>query len=159
METGKLESKLLYLDGIASEFWSKIIFYTIFTILALTNAALQQNQNSSAKNSVAGSSNSVQINSNSLLVALLDSRYTELLELVEKALLMQTLEKAVSKHNVTVFAPRSEALERDLDPEFKRFLLEPGNLKSLQNMLLFHIIPIRIELTRRPLVRFFSKEN
>ncbi|KAK9279740.1 hypothetical protein L1049_013422 [Liquidambar formosana] len=65
-------------------------------------------------------------------------------ELVEKALLLQTLEDAVGKHNVTIFAPRNEALERQLDPEFKRFLLEPGNLKSLQTLLLFHIIPTRI---------------
>uniref|UniRef100_A0A0E0KJY3 FAS1 domain-containing protein n=1 Tax=Oryza punctata TaxID=4537 RepID=A0A0E0KJY3_ORYPU len=84
------------------------------------------------------------INSNSVLVALLDSHYTELAELVEKALLLQTLEDAVGKHNVTIFAPRNEALERDLDPEFKRFLLEPRNLKSLQSLLLFHVLPARL---------------
>ncbi|KAK9170240.1 hypothetical protein Syun_002380 [Stephania yunnanensis] len=84
------------------------------------------------------------INSNSVLVALLDSHYTELAELVEKALLLQTLENEVGRHNITVFAPRNEALERDLDPEFKRFLLEPGNLKSLQKLLMFHVIPKRI---------------
>ncbi|KAA8544386.1 hypothetical protein F0562_022398 [Nyssa sinensis] len=85
-----------------------------------------------------------QINSNSVLVALLDSHYTELAELVEKALLLQSLEEAVGKHNITIFAPKNEALERDLDPEFKRFLLEPRNLKSLQTLLMFHIIPRRI---------------
>ncbi|XP_071710334.1 fasciclin-like arabinogalactan protein 17 [Rutidosis leptorrhynchoides] len=84
------------------------------------------------------------IHSNSILVALLDSHYTELSELVEKALLLQTLEDTVSLHNITIFAPSNEALERHLDPEFKRFLLEPGNLKSLQNLLLFHIIPSRV---------------
>ncbi|XP_024986370.1 fasciclin-like arabinogalactan protein 17 [Cynara cardunculus var. scolymus] len=89
-------------------------------------------------------SSSAQINSNSVLVALLDSHYTELSELVEKALLLQTLEEAVSHHNITIFAPSNEALERHLDPEFKRFLLQPGNLKSLQNLLLFHIIPSRV---------------
>ncbi|KAF6169937.1 hypothetical protein GIB67_034329 [Kingdonia uniflora] len=92
----------------------------------------------------ASCSSSVQINSNSVLVALLDSHYTEFSELVEKALLLQTLEEAVGKHNITIFAPRNEALERDLDPEFKRFLLEPRNLKSLQTLLLFHILPERI---------------
>ncbi|KAL3623464.1 Fasciclin-like arabinogalactan protein 17 [Castilleja foliolosa] len=97
------------------------------------------------RNSPNKTSNSGQINSNSVLVALLDSHYTELSELVEKALLLQTLEEAVSKHNISIFAPRNEALERDLDPDFKRFLLEPRNLKSLQNLLLFHIIPARIE--------------
>ncbi|GJN23084.1 hypothetical protein PR202_gb10701 [Eleusine coracana subsp. coracana] len=84
------------------------------------------------------------INSNSVLVALLDSHYTELAELVEKALLLQTLEDAVGKHNVTIFAPRNEALERDLDPEFKRFLLEPRNLRSLQALLLYHVLPARL---------------
>lgn len=85
-----------------------------------------------------------QINSNSVLVALLDSHYTELAELVEKALLLQTLEQSVAAHNITIFAPRNEALERDLDPEFKRFLLEPRNLKSLQTLLLHHILPRKI---------------
>ncbi|KAJ0771341.1 putative fasciclin-like arabinogalactan protein/17/18 [Helianthus annuus] len=85
-----------------------------------------------------------QINSNSVLVALLDSRYTELAELVEKALLLQTLEDAVSGQNITIFAPRNEALERDLDPEFKRFLLEPRNLRALQTLILHHIVPARV---------------
>ncbi|KAJ9540080.1 hypothetical protein OSB04_026586 [Centaurea solstitialis] len=91
-----------------------------------------------------------QINSNSVLVALLDSRYTELAELVEKALLLQRLEEAVAVHNITIFAPRNEALERDLDPEFKRFLLEPRNLRSLQTLLLHHIVPARIAVSRWP---------
>ncbi|KAJ0816275.1 putative fasciclin-like arabinogalactan protein/17/18 [Helianthus annuus] len=87
---------------------------------------------------------STQISSNSVLVALLDSHYTELSELVEKALLLQTLEQAVTHHNITIFAPNNEALERQMDPEFKRFLLEPRNLKSLQNLILYHIIPGRV---------------
>ncbi|CAF1935330.1 hypothetical protein HID58_068475 [Brassica napus] len=91
-----------------------------------------------------------QINSNSVLVALLDSRYTELAELVEKALLLQKLEDAVGRHNITIFAPRNEALERDLDPDFKRFLLQPGNLKSLQTLLLSHIIPTRVGSNQWP---------
>ncbi|KAK1389745.1 fasciclin-like arabinogalactan protein 17 [Heracleum sosnowskyi] len=91
-----------------------------------------------------------QINSNSVLVALLDSRYTELSELVEKALLLQTLEKAVTKHNITIFAPQNEALERNIDPEFKRFLLEPRNLKSLQKLLLFHMVPNRVNSVHWP---------
>ncbi|KAD4584003.1 hypothetical protein E3N88_21604 [Mikania micrantha] len=91
-----------------------------------------------------------QINSNSVLVALLDSGYTELSELVEKALLLQALEKAVTSHNITIFAPRNEALEREIDPEFKRFLLEPRNLPSLQTLLLHHIIPSRLGRTEWP---------
>ncbi|XP_061360318.1 fasciclin-like arabinogalactan protein 15 [Gastrolobium bilobum] len=101
---------------------------------------------SSSKLRVSSSSSSQtgQINSNSILVALLDSHYTELTELVEKAMLLQTLEDTVATHNITIFAPTNEALERNLDPDFKRFLLEPGNLNSLQTLLLFHIIPTRI---------------
>ncbi|GMN46940.1 hypothetical protein TIFTF001_016126 [Ficus carica] len=85
-----------------------------------------------------------QINSNSVLVALLDSHYTELAELLEKALLLQTLEDLVGSHNLTIFAPRNEALERGLDPDFKRFLLEPRNLKSLQTLILSHVVPTRL---------------
>ncbi|CAI9097549.1 OLC1v1034006C1 [Oldenlandia corymbosa var. corymbosa] len=116
-----------------------------FTLVA--GAALRDNP---ATKHSGSSGSSSQINSNSVLVALLDSHYTELSELVEKALLLQTLEDAVSKHNITIFAPKNEALERDLDPEFKRFLLEPGNLKSLQNLLLFHMIPSRIDSNQWP---------
>ncbi|VVA97264.1 unnamed protein product [Arabis nemorensis] len=121
---------------------------TIFFFL-LTVSALPQNLEPGHHN-VTGSS---QINSNSVLVALLDSRYTELAELVEKALLLQTLEDAVGRHNITIFAPRNEALERDLDPEFKRFLLQPGNLKSLQTLILSHIIPNRVGSTQWPDVK------
>ncbi|KAM0846836.1 hypothetical protein ACQ4PT_055365 [Festuca glaucescens] len=94
----------------------------------------------------AGNNNSstVGVNSNSVLVALLDSHYTELAELVEKALLLQSLEDAVGRGNVTIFAPRNEALERDLDPEFRAFLLEPRNLRSLQRLLLYHVLPSRL---------------
>ncbi|KAK1397308.1 Fasciclin-like arabinogalactan protein 17 [Heracleum sosnowskyi] len=66
-----------------------------------------------------------QINSNSILIALLDSQYTELSELIEKALLLQTLEHSLTQNNLTIFAPNNEALQHDLDPEFKQFLLEP----------------------------------
>jgi hypothetical protein len=38
-------------------------------------------------------------------------------------------------------------LERDLDPEFRRFLLEPRNLHSLQTLLLFHVLPARVHTT------------
>ncbi|KAG5114530.1 hypothetical protein JHK82_037799 [Glycine max] len=85
-----------------------------------------------------------QINSNSILVALLDSHYTELAELVEKAMLLQKLEDTVATHNITIFAPTNEALYRNLDPDFKRFLLQPANLHSLQTLLLSHITPALI---------------
>lgn len=120
-----------------------LLFLVIFIFIAVLASALPA-KTSTVSNSAA------QINSNSVLVALLDSRYTELSELVEKAMLLQTLEEAVSKHNITIFAPRNEALQRDLDPDFKRFLLEPGNLKSLQNLILFHMIPSRVESRHWP---------
>ncbi|XP_052184846.1 fasciclin-like arabinogalactan protein 17 [Diospyros lotus] len=81
------------------------------------------------------------IASNSVLIALLDSRYTEL---VEKASLLQALEGALSHHRIAIFAPGNEALERELDPEFRRFLLEPRNLGSLQTLLLHHVVPLKI---------------
>jgi hypothetical protein len=54
-----------------------------------------------------GSSSSTGVSSNSVLVALLDSRYTELSELVEKAFLLQALEDAVGRGNVTISPPAS----------------------------------------------------
>ncbi|XP_044460589.1 fasciclin-like arabinogalactan protein 17 [Mangifera indica] len=117
-------------------------FNFLFALIPL----LLQLSATSQQQTATTSTHSTQINSNSVLVALLDSHYTELAELVEKALLLQTLEEAVGKHNITIFAPKNEALERDLDPQFKRFLLEPGNLKSLQTLLLHHIVPSRIEV-------------
>ncbi|PIN17285.1 hypothetical protein CDL12_10058 [Handroanthus impetiginosus] len=90
------------------------------------------------------------INSNSVLIALLDSQYTQFSELVEKALLLQTLEEAIDINNLTIFAPNNEALERDLDPEFKRFVLEPGNIKSLQALILHHILPAKLSHDKWP---------
>ncbi|KAJ0027756.1 hypothetical protein Pint_36212 [Pistacia integerrima] len=101
---------------------SKIFFFIFLIFLSYTTASI------AATLPQKPLSSSGQINSNSVLVALLDSHYTELAELVEKALLLQTLEEAVGKHNITIFAPRNEALERELDPEFKRFLLEPARV-------------------------------
>ncbi|AES67183.1 putative FAS1 domain-containing protein [Medicago truncatula] len=95
--------------------------------------------------SSSSSSPTSQINSNSILIALLDSHYTELTYLIEKANLLQTLENTVSKHNITIFAPNNVALERNLDPDFKHFLLQPGNILSLQTLLLSHVIPTRIQ--------------
>ncbi|XP_022943970.1 fasciclin-like arabinogalactan protein 17 [Cucurbita moschata] len=118
------------------------LLFTVFCMVSVVVVAVASPENSASRSSSPAMSG--QINSNSILVALLDSHYTELAELVEKAMLLQTLEDAVGNHNITIFAPKNEALERDLDPEFKRFLLEPGNLKSLQTLLMFHVIPTRI---------------
>ncbi|KAG0468738.1 hypothetical protein HPP92_018066 [Vanilla planifolia] len=124
--------------------------YGGFHLLPLIVALLLSSGTPALVSAVAGGG---QINSNSVLVALLDSHYTELAELVEKALLLPTLEEAVGRHNLTVFAPRNEALERKLDPEFKRFLLEPGNLKSLQTLILFHFVPSCIYTSSFPSAR------
>ncbi|KAF4374128.1 hypothetical protein F8388_012139 [Cannabis sativa] len=133
----------------------KLVFFSFFFItFAGICFSLPENANArSLFSSSNASTSSGQINSNSVLVALLDSHYTELAELVEKALLLQTLEEVVGAANVTIFAPRNEALERGLDPEFKLFLLEPGNLKSLQKLILSHIVPTRIgsnDLPKKP---------
>ncbi|KAF5737394.1 hypothetical protein HS088_TW13G00274 [Tripterygium wilfordii] len=123
---------------------SRLVLFSLILFLSLSSTTTTTTVTAIAGKSSSSTTGTGQINSNSVLVALLDSHYTELAELVEKALLLQTLEEAVGKHNITIFAPRNEALERQLDPEFKRFLLEPGNLKSLQTLLMFHIIPKRI---------------
>jgi uncharacterized surface protein with fasciclin (FAS1) repeats len=125
---------------------SKLVSISYLCLFAGICLALPESSNPRSSSG----SGTGQISSNSVLVALLDSHYTEVAELVEKALLLQTLEETVGKHNITIFAPRNDALERDLDPEFKRFLLEPGNLKSLQKLLMFHIIPTRIRSDHWP---------
>ncbi|KAF8039701.1 hypothetical protein BT93_B2037 [Corymbia citriodora subsp. variegata] len=129
--------------GVPAFFLASLLF------LAGTCPALSDHPHPRPSASGSGSG-SGQINSNSILVALLDSHYSELAELVEKALLLQTLEETVGRHNITIFAPKNEALERDLDPEFKRFLLEPRNLRSLQTLLMFHIVPSRIDSANWP---------
>ncbi|KAJ3685346.1 hypothetical protein LUZ61_014510 [Rhynchospora tenuis] len=108
---------------------------------ALPENPLPRSTLSSSTTGASSTSAGTGINSNSVLVALLDSHYTELAELVEKALLLQTLEDTVGQQNITILAPRNEAIDRLVDPEFKRFLLEPRNLRSLQALLLYHIIP------------------
>ncbi|KAI5012456.1 fasciclin-like arabinogalactan protein 16 [Hordeum vulgare subsp. vulgare] len=118
------------------------LYGAVLLCLALAAAAVPDQQPTLPSSSAANISTGV--NSNSVLVALLDSHYTELAELVEKALLLQSLEDAVGRGNVTIFAPQNEALERDLDPEFRAFLLEPRNLCSLQRLLLFHVLPSRL---------------
>ena len=89
------------------------------------------------------------ISSDSILVALLDSPYTDLAEMADEASLLPTLEQTVSSFNITILAPRNSFLSEasgnhGLDPDFRQFLLEPGNLRSLRELLLFHIIPRRI---------------
>ncbi|XP_074268096.1 fasciclin-like arabinogalactan protein 16 [Silene latifolia] len=128
-------------------FFCSLFLFISFQFFAVSVSALPARP---AKSSSSRSQSPSPIHSNSVLVALLDSHYTELAELVEKALLLQKLEQVVGSHNITIFAPKNDALERDLDPEFKRFLLEPGNIKSLQTLLLFHVVPVRVDSDEWP---------
>ncbi|KAL5721762.1 hypothetical protein ACHQM5_005365 [Ranunculus cassubicifolius] len=66
---------------------TKLIIITFLTIsvIGISSALPKTPRNSSSSNST------TQINSKSVLVALLDSHYTELAELVEKALLQGRL--------------------------------------------------------------------
>ncbi|MCO5580869.1 hypothetical protein L7F22_034741 [Adiantum nelumboides] len=79
-----------------------------------------------------------------MLVSLLDSPYTELAEMADEASLLQTLEKMVGTHSITILAPRNSFLDRSIDPDFCRFLLELVNIDSLRQLLRFHVIPHRI---------------
>ncbi|KAF8732229.1 hypothetical protein HU200_016204 [Digitaria exilis] len=124
-----------------------LLLLLLLSLAAAAALAADHHQPHPQQNPALPSSPSSGLSSNSVLVALLDSRYTELAELVEKALLLQTLEDAVGRHNVTILAPRNEALDRGLDPDLRRFLLEPRNLCSLQSLLLFHFLPSRIHLS------------
>jgi len=122
--------------------WCSFVLYLLL-ILAITGSTAKSLQNKHAGKQNSSTQVSA-ISSNSVLVALLDSHYTELAELVEKALLLQPLEEVVGSSNITIFAPNNVFLEKNLDPEFKRFLHEPGNLRSLQRLLQYHVVPRRI---------------
>ncbi|KAH9322616.1 hypothetical protein KI387_017255, partial [Taxus chinensis] len=122
-----------------------VVFVAVSEVSAAQKAGKSVSGSASnAQASIGSSASQSAISSNSVLVALLDSHYTELAELVEKALLLQPLEEVVGSSNITIFAPQNAVLERKLDPEFKQFLHEPGNLKSLQKLLKFHVVPRRI---------------
>ncbi|XP_057534576.1 fasciclin-like arabinogalactan protein 15 [Amaranthus tricolor] len=134
------------MDGIQVHIYGCLLIFIVLSLSATTALPARPAKTTT----ITSTSSPSQVNSNSVLVALLDSHYTELAELVEKALLLQKLEDVVGHKNITIFAPKNEALERDLDPDFKRFLLEPGNLHSLQTLLLFHFIPVRVNSDEWP---------
>ncbi len=82
----------------------------------------------------------------SILKALLESQYSELVWYLDKASLLHKLEKVVSiKGNVTIFAPKNSFLEQHLDAEFRSFLLQEGNQFLLQRVLQFHVLPVFLE--------------
>jgi hypothetical protein len=82
---------------------SKLVSISYLCLFAGICLALPESSNPRSSSG----SGTGQISSNSVLVALLDSHYTEVAELVEKALLLQTLEETVD--NITIFAPRNDA--------------------------------------------------
>ncbi|KAL6647029.1 hypothetical protein ACP70R_014466 [Stipagrostis hirtigluma subsp. patula] len=131
-----------------------LLLLLFLAVSAAAAAATEQpalpSSSTGAAATTTGAGGGTGVSSNSVLVALLDSHYTELAELVEKALLLQPLEDAVGRGNVTILAPRNDALERDLDPGFRRFLLEPRNLRALQSLLLFHVLPARLPAAELP---------
>ena len=53
---------------------------------------------------------SIDSSSGSVLEVLLQSPYTDLVELIKKASMLQTLEEEVSRHNVTIFAPQNSSI-------------------------------------------------
>ncbi|XP_002964493.2 fasciclin-like arabinogalactan protein 17 [Selaginella moellendorffii] len=92
----------------------------------------------------------------SVLAALLESPATEMMELVEQAGMLEALELAADRHNLTIFAPRDEFLELHFDADFRRFLLLPGNVRFLQELVMFHVLPIRITASQWRSGRFQS---
>ncbi|GLJ32306.1 hypothetical protein SUGI_0650200 [Cryptomeria japonica] len=91
------------------------------------------------------------LNSSSVLEGLLESPYTDFVELIEKASLLQKLEQLVSRRNVTILAPPNSCFEGPAQASFRRFLLEPGNIMLLQRLLLFHVLPRRLTAATWPL--------
>nr|CAB3455733.1 unnamed protein product [Digitaria exilis] len=82
-----------------------LLLLLLLSLAAAAALAADHHQPHPQQNPALPSSPSSGLSSNSVLVALLDSRYTELAELVEKALLLQTLEDAVGRHNPLRLSP------------------------------------------------------
>lgn len=95
--------------------------------------------------------------SGSVLEGLLESPYTDLVELIKKASMLQTLEEEVSRHNVTIFAPQNSCFEGPAQESFRRFLLEAGNLKLLQRLIDIHVIPRRVTAEKWPATASFFR--
>ncbi|KAL3581192.1 hypothetical protein D5086_015524 [Populus alba] len=93
------------------------IFFASILLLSNFNQGFSSSPSTLQENHSNGSY-SGQINSNSVLVALLDSHYTELAELVEKALLLQTLEDAVAvkPEGAPEVDPRTHRLKKPAPP-------------------------------------------
>lgn len=95
--------------------------------------------------------------SGSVLEGLLESPYTDLVELIKKASMLQKLEEEVGRHNVTIFAPQNSCFEGPAQESFRRFLLEAGNLKLLQRLIDIHVIPRRVTAEKWPATASFFR--
>jgi uncharacterized surface protein with fasciclin (FAS1) repeats len=95
-----------------------------------------------AENANPGSSSA---NDGSVLQALLESHYSEWMELVERAHMLHSLEQLVGSGNkLTIFAPQNH----QMNPEVKSFLLKPPNAHLLKKMIQFHVLPQRVTVSQ-----------
>ncbi|KAL3690670.1 hypothetical protein R1sor_004321 [Riccia sorocarpa] len=79
--------------------------------------------------------------SGSILEALLESHYSEWMELVELATMLQPLEELVaSGEKLTIFAPQNH----QLSAEIKSFLLRPSNAVTLKRVVQHHVLSERV---------------
>lgn len=88
----------------------------------------------------------VRLGMGSILQALLDSQYSELVLYLDKVDMLEELEREVVRRGaITVFAPKNSFLEQQVDTELRRFLMQPGHEDALRSVLRYHVIPGRVE--------------
>lgn len=88
----------------------------------------------------------VRLGTGSILQALLDSQYSELVLYLDKVDMLEELEREVLRRGtITIFAPKNSYLELQVDADLRRFLMRPGHEDSLRSVLRYHIISGRIE--------------
>lgn len=88
----------------------------------------------------------VRLGTGSILQALLDSQYSELVLYLDKVDMLEELEREVLRRGtITVFAPQNSYLEQQVDADLRRFLMQPGHEESLRSVLRYHVIGGRVE--------------
>ncbi|KAG6541289.1 hypothetical protein Mapa_017342 [Marchantia paleacea] len=89
--------------------------------------------------------------SGSVLQALLESQYSEWMELVEQAAMLHPLEQLVgSGSKLTIFAPQNHQLQ----PKIKSFLLKPSNAIALKRVVQYHVLSERVTSSEWPTASF-----
>ncbi|BBN13787.1 hypothetical protein MPTK1_6g06300 [Marchantia polymorpha subsp. ruderalis] len=89
--------------------------------------------------------------SGSVLQALLESQYSEWMELVEQAAMLHPLEELVgSGRKLTIFAPQNHQLQ----PKIKSFLLKPSNAIALKRVVQYHVLSERVTASEWPTASF-----